>query len=358
MMTMTLSEEDLNEMHVEMAKINFEELSLVRPGNPKAKLNQTLKDAEIRSALKAANEPITSKFKAPKRLDIKAMLNTQPEPFDFVLPALVAGTVGLILSPGGVGKSYFMLIAAISIAVGVDFLGLGKLKMGRVVIVAAEDPALAIHHRIKAIQEHLCLSEEQSDLLDANLHIYPTIGFDIDVMDRDCLQWLKDISAGARLVVLDTLTRVHSIDENKASDAKSVMFAFEKLACGGPAVVLPHHISKSATTNESTDNAQAARGSSVWPDNSRWSSFISVMSKTEAKALNIDEGKRTKYLKWNVSKQSYAAPMPDLWLERMKGGVLLPAGFATAARDKITEQVSVNYIKQSQSAKVSPDEDF
>lgn len=70
----------------------------------------------------------------------------KPEPLDFVLPGMLAGTVGSIISPGGVGKSMFALQLAVQIAGGPDMLGLGDLKCGRVIYLPAEDPPGAIDH--------------------------------------------------------------------------------------------------------------------------------------------------------------------------------------------------------------------
>jgi hypothetical protein len=72
---------------------------------------------------------------------------------------------------------------------------------------------------------------------------------------------------------------------------------------------------------------QSARGSSVFVDNARWASFVASMTKQEAVKLKIEDEDRLKYVKWNVCKQNYSAPIKDLWLERKKGGVLIPTDF-------------------------------
>lgn len=38
-------------------------------------------------------------------LDLMAAFNDPPPPIDYVLPNMVAGTVGALVSPGGAGKS-------------------------------------------------------------------------------------------------------------------------------------------------------------------------------------------------------------------------------------------------------------
>ena len=43
-------------------------------------------------------------------IDILAAMQNKPEPLNFVLPGLVRGTVGAIVSPGGAGKRAFALL--------------------------------------------------------------------------------------------------------------------------------------------------------------------------------------------------------------------------------------------------------
>jgi hypothetical protein len=49
-------------------------------------------------------------------IDVADCFLTEPQPLDFVLPGFLAGTVGGLVSPGGVGKSTFALLASIAIA--------------------------------------------------------------------------------------------------------------------------------------------------------------------------------------------------------------------------------------------------
>jgi regulatory protein RepA len=86
-----------------------------------------------------------------RQLDLLEAFSRQPKPLDFILPGMLAQSVGSIVSPGGLGKSYFALELAIQIAGGPDLLGLGKLKNGKVLYLPAEDPLEAISHRLYAL---------------------------------------------------------------------------------------------------------------------------------------------------------------------------------------------------------------
>ena len=74
-------------------------------------------------------------------LDLRRASTEPPAPFDFVVPGLMAGTVGALVSPGGTGKSMWALQMALSLSAGVDMLGLGSgVSSGQpVVFLSAED---------------------------------------------------------------------------------------------------------------------------------------------------------------------------------------------------------------------------
>ena len=59
----------------------------------------------------ATAAPVTAFAAEPLNL-LDVMSTTQPE-FDFVLPGMLAGTVGSLVSPGGVGKSFLALQLAL-----------------------------------------------------------------------------------------------------------------------------------------------------------------------------------------------------------------------------------------------------
>jgi len=97
-----------------------------------------------------------------KPIDILASFTELPPPIDYVLPNMVAGTVGALVSPGGAGKSMLALQLAAQIAGGPDLLEVGELPTGRVIYLPAEDPPVAIHHRLHALGAHLSAEERQA----------------------------------------------------------------------------------------------------------------------------------------------------------------------------------------------------
>jgi predicted ATP-dependent serine protease len=53
-------------------------------------------------------------------INVANCFSVEPAQLDFVLPGFVAGTVGGLVSPGGIGKSTFALQICISIACSID----------------------------------------------------------------------------------------------------------------------------------------------------------------------------------------------------------------------------------------------
>jgi RecA-family ATPase len=133
-------------------------------------------------------------------------------------------------------------------------------------------------------------------------------------------------------VVLDTLTRFHKLDENSAQDMGRLLSQLERLAAeSGASVLFLHHTSKSAVVNGQATLQQAARGSSVLVDNARWSAFLAPMTEQDARSFGVPAAERANYVRWNISKQNYGAPLADIWYRRDEGGVLVPVKF-TASR--------------------------
>ncbi len=265
-----------------------------------------------------------------------------PPEMDYVLPGLLAGTVGAIVSPGGAGKSMLALQMAISIAGGVDLLDL-NVKRGQVVYLPAEDPNIALHHRFYAIAGHC--SSEQMQVLYGTLAIYPVIGRDPDIFTENWFNWIYSLLDGKRVLFLDTLRRFHKRDENSGSDMAEAVARMETMAWEtGCSIVFLHHASKAAAMSGLGDQQQASRGSSVLVDNIRWQMYVAGMSEKEAKDLEVDAALRKSFVRAGVSKQNYGPPVADMWLRRLDGGVLVPAESSTSyvTSKRSTQRKEVN----------------
>ncbi|MEQ5834081.1 helicase RepA family protein [Marinobacter sp. NFXS9] len=257
-------------------------------------------------------------------LDLMAAFSEAPLPLDYVLPNMVSGTVGALVSPGGAGKSMLALQLATQIAGGPDLLEVGEFTVGPVIYLPAEDPPAAIHHRLHALGAHL--TAEQRQAVAEGLLIEPLIGRCPNIMCLDWFDGLKRAAVGRRLMILDTLRRFHIEDENVSGPMAQVIGRMEAIAADtGCSIVFLHHASKSAAMIGAGDQQQASRGSSVLVDNIRWQSYLSGMTQTEAEEWGVDDSQRGYFVRYGVSKANYGSPFAERWFRRHEGGVLKPA---------------------------------
>ncbi|MBN6740120.1 AAA family ATPase [Acidithiobacillus sp. MC6.1] len=250
----------------------------------------------------------------PTPLNILSAFQSEPAPLDFVIPGLLSGTVGTLYSPGGVGKSFLALEMAASVA-GVDLLGLGKHYTGRSLYIALEDPEIVLRRRLYAIGSHL--SPQQREIFAENVEVLPMLGVPFDLRDARHADWLTARAEGVRLTIVDTLSRAHAGDESSNGEMAQLLRVLERLgASTGSAILFLHHVNKSSGRERNGDQF-AIRGASSLVDNARFAAAITYVEDDDATA-----GVRIKY---SISKNNYAAPIPHQYFLRHEGGVLLPA---------------------------------
>jgi RecA-family ATPase len=273
---------------------------------------------------------------------INAFTNPPPQ-LDFIWDGFLSGTVGALVSPGGTGKSFWALQAAMSVACNAagDVFGIKPAHTGRVVYLAAEDPEAILIHRIHALGQYI--NQPAKEDIAENLTIEPIMGKRLNVMDETHLRRVIEYSAGARLVVLDTLSRIHGQDENSNSDMSRLVSTLEHISAStGAAVLYLHHVNKGSAREGQTDQQQAARGASALIDNARWCGFVARMTEDEARRLSdraydrqpIGSDRRGFFVRFGVSKQNYGLPTADRWYERKNGGVLMPVNLVETNNEK------------------------
>jgi RecA-family ATPase len=182
--------------------------------------------------------------------------------------------------------------------------------------------------RIHAIGQHLGHAARQA--IAENLALEPIMGKRLNVMDEAHLRRVIEYSAGARLIVLDTLSRIHALDENSNGNMAHLVAVLEQVAATtGASVLYLHHVSKGSAREGQTDQQQAARGASALIDNARWCGYVARMTEDEAKRLSdrahdrqpIGNERRGFFVRFGVSKQNYDATPLDRWYMRHAGGV-------------------------------------
>jgi RecA-family ATPase len=270
-------------------------------------------------------------------LDVFAALAAPPPKLDFVLPGLLAGTLGVLVSPGGTGKSMMALGIAASVAAGHDHWSLlgEDPAAGRVLVVSAEDPAEILARRLHAMKDSAPHALSEGMLTRFRIKAVHGKNWSLGTWDGSSfnpsgglLTLEREIHEfQPRLLVLDTLNRcLAGINENDNAAMGRVVSEIERIITPTKtACLVLHHTTKATALQGQGDAQQAARGASAITDNARWQCNLITMSPEEADARGIGADERRQWVRAVVTKVNYAAAPADRWLQRGLGGVLTAA---------------------------------
>ncbi|MDR5904522.1 helicase RepA family protein [Franzmannia qiaohouensis] len=285
-------------------------------------------------------------------IDLMWAFENEPPPLDFIWSGFLSGTVGALVAPGATGKSYWALEAAMCIASSVpggDILQLNPSKTGRVIYLAGEDPEPVLLRRIHAIGKHL--SPAARAAIAKNLVLESIMGKGLNIMDERHMQKILDFCHGARLIVLDTLSRVHHLDENSNGEMAQLVSRLEQIAyLTGASVLYLHHVNKNSARDGQTGQQQAARGASALIDNARWCGFVERMTEEKAELLSdrtfdrrpIGNDRRKYFLRFGSSKINYGEELDERWYERQAEGVLIPVELVPAKQENAKKGRATN----------------
>ena len=290
-------------------------------------------EAERKAAEYAAGEPQRLRRAAAFNLD--EVFSTEPTELDYVLPGFLRETPGLIIAPGATGKSFWSLQAAISVASGAKSFGINA-TAGDVVYLSAEDPADIVKNRLRAMATYLSPDERMKTA--QNCYVIDIRGKRTDIMNEKTRENIVGMCKGARLIIVDTLSRVHGLRENDNGDMAIFISQIESVAVDtGAAVLMCHHVSKNSFSEGRGNEQQAARGASALVDNTRFTCAVSKMTKEQSNELSLHENGRPigddgrdRYVQFGVAKQNYGEPVSNCWHRREKGGVLIPVALYKA----------------------------
>lgn len=251
------------------------------------------------------------------------LISTEPPPLDFVLGGFLRGSVGILTAPGSTGKSFFALELALDIASGADLLQLYP-TVGRVTYLSLEDGLPVLHHRIHAIGRHIPANCRTH--IDENLQLLPCLGTRIDMESE--AETVMERCRDHRLIIIDTLSKAHSYEENSNSEMSRLMVTLDRIALTtGAGVLFLHHVAKGAEGS----GQHAARGASAITDNARWAGFLQRLDPETAAGMATEDGSTIEpdqawqYVRFNASKVNYGPMQEDRWFHRAEDtGVLLP----------------------------------
>ncbi|WP_104689777.1 AAA family ATPase [Helicobacter felis] len=239
-----------------------------------------------------------------------------PDP-EFLLQGFKRGTCGLLSSSGGSGKSFLALTIAMSMADTTHTLpslnGLVQSR-GGVLYLSNEDDKDVIDYRVWRILQHridqgfITNTNPVAKSLDHNfIPIDVVAGFRREakfliaegnrVKNTGLARALETLIKEKRhkydldikLVILDTLSRFHALDENSNKEMVLLVGLLGDLArSANVGILMIHHSSKIGAMNYKNESA-SARGASALVDNVRY--HLTMSSVTLQKKSNLSKDK-------------------------------------------------------------------
>jgi hypothetical protein len=175
-------------------------------------------------------------------------LTKEPPPYDWLVDDWLAkGDLCMLAGDSGIGKSWITMSLTVAIAEGKgSWLGIPlDTDNRRVYYVDEENPRDVIYHRLAG----LGLTESGA----ANIRYLSDVGIRLDRQSRYILD--EAHAWNPSLIVLDSLTRIHSADENNAGEMSRIINdGVRPLARStGASVIVIHHHNKSGMLRGSSD---------------------------------------------------------------------------------------------------------
>lgn len=266
---------------------------------------------------------------------------------EFLWSGLKKGTIASIIAPGGVGKGFFGLSIGISLVAKslIDFIHPNV--ENSVVYLTAEDPIDILEERMTNFTSYL--NDLEKEQVKKGFSVYSITGKFIELIDSNAnrndksIQFLKQIATNKELLIIDTLRRFHSADENSSGHMTRLISVLEEISFETKCTILfLHHTNKSGIHNNYSSSA-VSRGSSCLVDNIRYQMNLTPMTVEEAKSKNINALSRHQYLKIETTKQNYGSNNGIKWLIRDKGGILISTNLPNKKIEKVTYKNKKSY---------------
>lgn len=167
-----------------------------------------------------------------------------------------ASSVGFLAGSPKSCKSWLGLDMAVSVASGTPCLGSYRVEeRGKVLVYLAEDSLAALRERVEGIARHRGL-----ELTSLDLEVVTASSLRLD-LPRDRARLEETVKAlRPRLLLLDPLVRMHSLDENCSTAVAGLLSYIRELERRFKlSVVIVHHTRKSGA--HGSKSGQALRGS-------------------------------------------------------------------------------------------------
>lgn len=259
------------------------------------------------------------------------ILNVPPAKREYVLAdAVMAGTYGILAGSGATMKTTLLMTTAAAMAVG-QFLGDIQIAQGASMLFLGEEDHAEVSRRLSAICEYYGYNK----LVVENLvKAFPAAGVDLRLtlnaggslvassLAENVIEMARQheqtCGASVRLIVFDHARLVMDGDPDDAAHVTQLTRVLTSIAkATGAAVMLLAHSPKSVLKLEAQEMSIAdVAGSSAFSDNARTGFIMYGMRKDDAKAHQIPEPDRKKYVKLECAKANYGA-QGVWWFERV-----------------------------------------
>jgi hypothetical protein len=261
---------------------------------------------------------------------------------DFFIHGFERGTVGILSGEGGMGKSMLAISLALQAVTGLNLSGYpihSSKRNGKVVYFTCEESASIIASRMVAYTKHAgqqAFQDGRADflknLIDNRLKLIDLSYGGSNIFDGVFESYLDTLDGDIDLIVIDTFSDIHELDENSAKDMNRVMRRLNHLAKQFNACVLIlHHTNKPAAftgqNNRSARMQSSVRGSSVIVNKSKFFIRLSDVEKGDIKLTRKESLDDYVYASFGGN---YVEDSHIIYKRGMKG-VLLPAKVGESA---------------------------
>ena len=304
--------------------------------------------AQRRLALAQEAGPLTPLFSIAEAEVGKYLVLAPPARRWVLKEFLQLGITATIVSPGGVGKSQFLMQLGYSVATGIPLCGHWAIgEEGAVLMLCAEDSEEEIHRRVHRIHRQLGQSNsgDIGTKLTSNLFVRSTIGEDMlltkasghgselsrtPIADRLAMTVAQ--LAAVKLIILDPGARFRGGEENSNDHGTRFVEALEYIGkLTGATVLVAHHAAKGAAKSKDGPSQNDSRGASSLTDGVRWQMVLTSITAGHKDFKTLQASAPGHYVEAALVKTNYTAPQPSVHLRREADGYLQAVTAAPAA---------------------------
>lgn len=265
-------------------------------------------------------------WKPPEPISADEWMQSRATP-DCIVENYLFADVGVLIAPGGVGKTTLMLFESVHIALGRDLYGLAVRKPGRVLILTAEDGREMLVARLRAICADMNLNDAErrsvrdlvriSDVSGSGLRLTRVV--DEVVVPTESVDALIDGCKELRpvLVVIDPAVSF-GVGESRVNDAEQgLVEAARRLRNATGCCVRYIHHSGKANAREKTTDQYSGRGGSAFADGCRMVHVLQPLPPEDWRKATGDELRPGESgIVLARPKMSYCTPQREIYVKR------------------------------------------